>query len=71
MSIPRPANKLLQGLAVQRRIWMEWEMHPLHFNAIIFFQFFNTHGAEVTPRSNVVRENFQCNRFGHKALLSS
>jgi hypothetical protein len=34
-------------------------MNPLHFNVKILFQFFNTPGTEITPRSNVVGEDFQ------------
>jgi len=40
-------------------------MHQLDLDIVVLFQLFNTPGTEITPRSNVVAENFQSDRLGH------
>ena len=44
---------------------MQREKDPLHLDAKVLFQFFNTHGTEVAPRSDVIGKHFQRDRFGH------
>jgi NMT1-like family len=45
-------------------------MHQYGLDLECLLEFFNTHGAEVTPGSNVVGEDLQSDRLGH-ALPSS
>ena len=40
-------------------------MHQLNVDVIIFLEFINTPGTEITPRSNVIGKDFQNDRFGH------
>ena len=42
---------------------MQGKMHPLELNGVVGFEFFNTHGTEVTPRSDVVSKNLQSDIF--------
>ena len=53
------AHALDRGLRVQR------EMHQLHIDFEIALQLLNTPGTEVTPRSNVIGEDFQGDGVGH------
>jgi hypothetical protein len=46
------------------------KMHQYGLDLECLLEFFNTHGAEVTPGSNVVGEDLQGDRLGH-ALPSS
>ena len=41
-------------------------MNPLEFDVVGFPQFFNTPGTEITPRSNVVCEDFEFDGFFHR-----
>jgi len=36
---------------------MQREVNPLNSDRVIRLQFFNTHGTEVTPGSNVIGED--------------
>ena len=42
---------------------MQGKMHPLELNGVVGFEFFNTHGTEITPRSNVVSKDLQGDVF--------
>ena len=42
---------------------MQGKMHPLELKGVVGFEFFNTHGTEVTPRSDVVSINLHRNIF--------
>ncbi len=59
-------EELLQRLPFGRRLGVQREMNPLHLDVERLFQFLNTPGAEVAPRSNVVREDLQDYRLGHR-----
>jgi hypothetical protein len=45
------------------------EMHQNRLDVECLLQFFNTHGAEVTPGSDVVGEDLQFDRRAHQASL--
>ena len=62
---PSVTKQLFEALPLLRGFGMQGEMHPLHLHIEIPFQFFNTPGTEVTPRSNVVAKNFQLNLISH------
>jgi hypothetical protein len=40
-------------------------MHGLDFDVVGGLEFFNTHGTEITPGSNVVGEDLKNFWFGH------
>ena len=42
---------------------MQWAMYPFKLDRGVGFEFFNTHGTEVTPRSDVVSKNLQGDVF--------
>ena len=44
---------------------MQGEMHPLELNGVVGFEFFNTHGTEITPRSDVIAEYLKLGWIGH------
>jgi len=44
---------------------MQRKVHQGDIDFEIPLQFFNTHGTEVTPRSDVVAEDFQDNQLSH------
>src|SRR5437763_12135122 len=44
-------------------------MHQDRLDVECLLQFFNTHGAEVTPGSDVVGEDLQFDRRAHQASL--
>src|SRR5437764_20076 len=44
-------------------------MHQNRLDVECLLQFFNTHGAEVTPGSDVVGEDLQFDRRAHQASL--
>jgi hypothetical protein len=44
---------------------MERKMNQLYVDVEILFQLFNTHGTEITPRSDVVGKNLKRNGIGH------
>ena len=50
---------------------MQGKMHPLELNGVVGFEFFNTHGTEITPGSDVVGENVNYYIFCHTFLLNS
>ena len=41
-------------------------MHPFDPHAVLRLEPLNTHGTEITPGSDVVGEDFDCERFVHK-----
>ena len=43
-------------------------MYPANFHRVVLLQFFNTHGTEVTPGSDVVGEYVQDDSFWHVCL---
>ena len=49
---------------------MKREVYPAHFNIEIVLQLFNTPGTEVAPWSNVIAEDFQCDRLSHPPPLN-
>jgi len=38
---------------------MQRKGSPLNFYIVVFLQFFNTPGNEITPGSDIVRKNFE------------
>ena len=48
-----------------RRVGVQREVNQLDVDVVVFAKFFNTHGTEVTPRSNVVAEQLQRDGLGH------
>jgi hypothetical protein len=49
---------------------MQWKLSELNLQTVILFQFLDTPGDEVAPRSNKIRKNFENERFRHDRLLS-
>ena len=60
-----PGEQLLDENALRRRIRVQREVHPGHVHVKVSFQLFNTPGTEITPGSDVVRENFQFDSLAH------
>ena len=50
---------LEQGAPFDRRIGMQREVHEFGLDVEVLLQFFSTHGTEIAPRSNIVREYFE------------
>ena len=44
---------------------MKREVNQLNVHIIVVFEFFNTPGTEITPRSDVVGENLDGDGIGH------
>jgi hypothetical protein len=48
---------------------MKREMRKFDRQIILFFEFLDTPGDEVAPRSNEIGENFEHERLRHSCLL--
>ena len=49
---------------------MKLESNPADFDIVASAEFFNTPGNEVTPRSDVVREQLKCRFTSHEICFS-
>jgi len=49
---------------------MQREVHQLDLDREVPFQLFNTPGAEKTPRSDIIAEEFERDRLGHRGTPS-
>jgi hypothetical protein len=49
---------------------MQRELSELDLQTVILFQFLDTPGDEVAPRSNKIGKNFENERLRHDRLLS-
>ncbi len=63
-------EQLGQRLALYGRVGVQRKVNGLDIDVVGLADFFNTHGAEVTPRSDVVGEDLQDDRIGHRSCLS-
>jgi hypothetical protein len=50
---------------------MEREVGELDFQTVVLFEFLDTPGDEVAPRSNKIRKDFENERLCHLDLLRS
>jgi len=48
---------------------MKRKSDPANMDVVALLQLINTHGAEVTPGSNIVGKDFQNQRLIHGTLL--
>jgi len=64
-------EKFIQGQAVFRRLRMQGKGNPLYLDIVCLFEFFNTPGNEVTPRSDIVGENSSRIRSSCSSLFPS
>jgi hypothetical protein len=44
---------------------MEGELRELYLNPVVFFEFLDTPGDEIAPRSNEIGKYFKDERLGH------
>jgi hypothetical protein len=49
---------------------MQWKLRPLHRQTVLGFEFLDTPGDEIAPRSNEIGKDFQDERLRHGNLLS-
>lgn len=49
---------------------MKGKLRELNLQVVICFQFLDTPGNEITPRSNEIRKDFEHERFRHESLLN-
>jgi hypothetical protein len=45
---------------------MQWKLRPLHRQTVLGFEFLDTPGDEIAPRSNEIGKDFQDERLRHK-----
>ena len=79
LAIHQPLHALIHSLGIHaplgihfshrpslhRGFGMQRKMNQLHIDVVGLFELFNTHGTEITPRSNVVREDLKRYGLGH------
>jgi hypothetical protein len=58
-------KQLFKAAALCGCFRMKRKSRPPDPDRILFLQFFNTPGNEITPGSDVVGKDFKNNRFGH------
>jgi len=71
IEVESPAGKkILQWEAFGRSIGMQGEKDPVNIDVVVLLQSFNTPGTEITPGSNVIAEDFQCEWLNHGPPIS-
>ena len=59
------AIHLLDGAALGRGLGVQRKMHQRDLDVVFPLQLFNSHGAEIAPGSDVVREDLVADGLGH------
>src|SRR5262249_1538086 len=62
-----PGEQIGERASFRRRLRMQREVHPLHLHVVLGPEPLNTHGTEIAPGSDVVREDLHRDRLCHGA----
>ena len=62
------SEEFFQRNTLGGRFRVQRKMHPFNLNIEVCPEFFNTHGTEIAPGSDVVGEDVQGDGLGHDRL---
>ena len=63
-----PSEQLRQGAPLGGSLGVQREMYPAGLDRVVGLEFFNTHGTEITPGSDVVGKNLKRHFCCHDVL---